>query len=118
MDGKNVWNLITGGPDTENPHAFYPFSRGPNLEGVISSDGRWKLHLPHQFRTLVRAGEDGKAGIYTNQEIGLSLFDLETDPLEKTNLLETYPDIAAKLLSFAEELRAALIIREKSIFNH
>lgn len=105
VDGKNVWNLITGGPDTENPHAFYPFSRGPNLEGVISSDGRWKLHLPHQFRTLVRAGENGKAGIYTNQEIGLSLFDLETDPLEKTNLLENYPDIAAKLLSLAEEHR-------------
>lgn len=105
VDGKNVWNLITGVPDTENPHAYYPFSRGRNFEGIISGDGRWKLHFPHEYRTLVRAGKNGKAGIYTNQEIELSLFDMERDPLENTNLLENFPDVAAKLRSLAEEHR-------------
>ncbi len=101
IDGKNVWPLIVGEPDAENPHEYYPFSTDRQFEGVISGDGRWKLHLPHKYRTLVRAGQDGNAGEYRTVGIELSLFDMENDPFETTNVLEKHPEIAAKLQDYA-----------------
>jgi arylsulfatase A len=105
IDGKNVWDLITGQPGAKNPHDYYAFSTGRVFEGVISGDGRWKLHLPHQYRTLVEPGKDGKAGKYRQASIGLSLFDMEKDPLETTNVLDQYPEVAARLEGFAEQHR-------------
>lgn len=103
IDGKNVWDIISGKPGAVNPHEYYAFSTGANFEGVISGDGRWKLHLPHEYRTLIQAGNDGTAGKYRQAGIPLSLFDLESDPVEATNVLDKFPDIAAKLKSYAEE---------------
>lgn len=105
VDGRNVWDLITGAPGAVNPHEYYPFSTGSNCEGVISGDGRWKLHLPHRYRTLVRAGKDGLAGKYRLESIGLSLFDMEKDPLETTDVREKHPEIAARLQALAETHR-------------
>ena len=102
VDGKNVWDLIAGKPDATNPHKYYPFSTGRNFEGVISGNGRWKLHLPHAYRTLVKAGNDGMPGKYISNKIELSLFDMKTDPVETTNVLDKYPEIAKKLRTFAE----------------
>ena len=103
VDGKNVWDLIVGKPGAKNPHKYYPFSTGRNFEGVISGDGRWKLHLPHSYRTLIKAGNDGMPGKYFSNKIGLSLFDMETDPVETTNVIDKYPEIAEKLKKFAEQ---------------
>lgn len=106
IDGKDVWDLITGQPGASNPHAFYPFSTGGVLEGVISGDGRWKLHLPHAYRVLSVPGNDGQAGKYTQAKIELSLFDLENDPYETKNVIEQHPDVAARLKALAEQHRA------------
>ncbi|MBK5294513.1 MAG: sulfatase [Acidobacteriia bacterium] len=105
IDGRNVWDLITNKPGAKNPHAYYPFSTGSNFEGILSADGRWKLHLPHPYRWLEKAGQDGAAGKYVNRSIDLSLFDMENDPLETTNVLAKYPDIGARLQGWAEEHR-------------
>lgn len=102
VDGKNVWDLITGKPGAKNPHAYYPFSTGRNFEGVISGDGRWKLHLPHGYRQVVTPGNDGAAGKYRQVQIELSLFDMENDPLETTNVLKKYPDVADRLKGYAD----------------
>ncbi len=48
----------------------------------MSGDGKWKLHLPHNFRTLTTPGKDGMPGKYKQEHIDLSLFDMENDPLE------------------------------------
>ena len=64
IDGKNVWDLIAGKRGAKNPQEYYPFSTGRNFEGVISGDGKWKLHLPHGYRTLVEPGKDGMPGKY------------------------------------------------------
>jgi arylsulfatase A len=101
VDGKNVWDLIVDKPGAENPNVYYPFSTGPNFEGVISGDGRWKLHLPHSYRTLVVAGRDGRPGRYENRQIELSLFDMKADPNETTNVLDKYPQVAARLKELA-----------------
>jgi arylsulfatase A-like enzyme len=103
IDGKDVWDLITGKPDAINPHEYYAFSTGQALEGVISGDGRWKLHLPHKYRTLVEAGQDGMAGKYRQASIELSLFDMEADPFETTNVIDRFPEVAAKLKGYAEK---------------
>ncbi len=105
VDGKNVWDLIVGEPGARNPNVYYPFSTGRNFEGVISGDGRWKLHLPHGYRTLVKAGKDGKPGVYEQKRIELSLFDMQADPYETTNVLAKHPEVAERLKKLAEQHR-------------
>jgi len=103
IDGKNVWDIITGKEGAENPHEFYGFTMGSNFEGVISSDGKWKLHLPHNYRYPLRGGTDGQAGTYIQKSIDTALFDMVHDPYEKINVFETYPEIANRLIRYAEE---------------
>jgi arylsulfatase A len=102
IDGKNVWPLIEGRQDIPNPHDYYAFSVINRLESILSSDGKWKLHLPHSYRTLVQAGMDGRAGQYCQSQVELSLFDLEKDPYETVNVITRHPEIAARLQRFAE----------------
>jgi arylsulfatase A len=105
IDGLDVWDLIIDKNGAQNPHKYYAFSTNKTFEGVISGDGRWKLHLPHSYRTLVYAGNDGNPGEYRQAEIGLSLFDMEADPYEKENVLSKFPDVAKRMQGFAEEHR-------------
>ncbi|MGB0993753.1 MAG: sulfatase/phosphatase domain-containing protein [Akkermansiaceae bacterium] len=103
IDGKNVIDLITGKKDARQPHKYYALSIGKQLQAVISSDGRWKLHLPHQYRTLDQPGADGKPGPTRLKKIDLSLFDLNADPKESVNVIKNHPEVAKKLQSFAKE---------------
>lgn len=113
VDGKNVWDLIIGKEGANNPNEYYPFSTGNKFEGVITGDGRWKLHVPHSYRTLVKAGNDGNAGKYRQTTIGLALFDLKNDPYETTNVLSQNPEIATKLKILAEKHRAKFYPKQK-----
>jgi arylsulfatase A len=105
IDGRNVWDLITGKPGAKNPHDYYPFSTGRIFEGVLSGDGHWKLHLPHNYQTLDYPGKDGVPGKYKVKRLELSLFDMENDPYETTNVIESHADVAKRLRAFAEEHR-------------
>ncbi len=107
IDGRNVWDLITNQPLARNPHDYYPFSTGPVFEGVLSGDGHWKLHLPHNYQSLDYAGKDGFPGKYKTKRIELSLFDMQNDPFETTNVMDAHPDIVRQLRVFAEEHRRA-----------
>ena len=103
IDGENVWDLITGKDGAQNPHEYYAFSNGSNFEGVMSGDGKWKLHLPHAYRTLDYPANGGMAGKYKQARIDTALFHMEEDPFESTNVLDDYPEIASKLIRIAEE---------------
>lgn len=96
-DGKNVWPLMRDDEDAKNPHRSYFISTGWNLEAVMSSDGKWKLHLPHGYRDVIRAGQDGERGETQTLMIEESLFNLFEDPGEKDNLIGKYPEIAGEL---------------------
>jgi len=111
VDGHDVWDLITNAPGATNPHKYYPFSTGRNFEGIISGDGRWKLHLPHGYRTLVTPGKGGKPGRYAQKRIELSLFDMVNDPYETTNVIEKHPEVAAKLKALADEHKKRFFTR-------
>ena len=103
IDGKSVWELLQGKPGAENQRAYYAFSTGNRFEGVLSSDGRWKLHLPHPYRTLEEAGFDGMAGKYIQASIDTVLYDMEEDPYEKVNVIRAHPEIAGELIRLVEE---------------
>lgn len=102
IDGRNVWDLLSGKTDSKNPHDYYALSTGQNFEGVMSGDGKWKLHLPHSYRSLLFPGKDGQAGKYETKEIELSLFDMENDPYESKNVIEDYPEVAENLIHLAD----------------
>jgi len=109
IDGLDVWPIIANEPDAKNPHeAYYFYYHQNELEAVSSGDGRWKLQLPHTYRTLAgRPG--GTSGIPAKYEDGKvtepELYDLEQDVREKTNVAAEHPDIVKKLLASAEKAR-------------
>ncbi len=105
IDGKNVWDWIRGDDEATNPHTYYAFSNGSNFEGVMSGDGKWKLHLPHPYRTLRTPGKDGLPGKYDMQSIDTALFDMVSDPFETTNVLQEHREVADELLGIAEKHR-------------
>lgn len=106
IDGKNVWELIHGTDRMESPQEYYSFTNGTEFQGVMSGDGKWKLHVPHGYRTSPVGGRDGLPGLYQQDEIGLSLFDMVHDPYEKVNVIDEYPEIASELKRIADEHRA------------
>ncbi len=114
IDGRNVWDVIVGKSGAKNPHEYYPFSTGSTFEGVISGDGKWKLHLPHKYRKLVKAGNDGMAGSYNwEASIGLALFDMVNDPYETTNVIEKYPGVALRMKAYADGHKAKFYTKVK-----
>ena len=102
VDGNNIWPLIAGGQGVKNPHAYYSVSLGKRLQAVMSGDGRWKLHLPHEYYHPLIPGRDGLPGEYEKLKIELSLFDLEKDPGETTNVIAENPEVAKHLQQIAE----------------
>ena len=102
IDGLNVWDLISGKKDATNLHEYYAFSTGKNFESVMSSDGKWKLHLPHNYSALNTPGKDGASGKYDKKTIELSLFDMENDPYETTNVIDKHPEVSEKLFNLAK----------------
>ncbi len=105
VDGRDVWDWISGRDGAVNPSAYYPISNGSSFQGLIAGDGRWKLHLSHSYRTLESAGADGQPGRYRTARIGLSLFRLDRDPLESRDVKEEHPDVLSRLRSLAESHR-------------
>ncbi len=108
IDGKNIWPLMSGQPGAKSPHDVYYCYWGQELQAVRA--GKWKLHFPHKYRTLGgRPG--GKGGLpvpYQQAEIGLSLFDLENDVGETTNVADKYPEVVERLKKLADVARADL----------
>lgn len=106
IDGHNISELLLTNGAKSPTEAFF-FYRYKSLQAIRS--GKWKLHVPHQYITIVKKGMDGKVGIQDeNAEIGLSLFDLSSDPGEKNNLIDQYPEIVAKLMAKVETMRNEL----------
>lgn len=81
------------------------------LQAVVSGDGRWKLVLPHRYRSL-KGGPGGRDGIpvkYGQLEVTApELYDLKSDRGETRNVAATHPDEVKRLLAFAEKCRAEL----------
>jgi arylsulfatase A-like enzyme len=112
IDGLNVWPLIAGEKGAKNPHEGYAFYYEQNqLQAVTSADGRWKLQLPHAYRTLNGrpGGRDGIPAKYEIQKLAeAELYDLGSDVGELKNVATAHPDIVAQLEAFARRTREDL----------
>lgn len=110
VDGRDIWPLVIGEPGASSPHESYVFYYHANhLEALRA--GRWKLHLPHGYRSMQDnpPGNGGVPGKYVyGVPIELSLFDLETDPHETTDVKDQHPEVLEQLLAMVEGWRADL----------
>ena len=112
IDGLDVWPLLSGQPGATNPHDAYLYYFEQNeLQAVVSGDGRWKLQLPHTYRSL--AGEPGGHGgtpaKYQSKKIlEPELYDLASDLSETADVAKRHPEIVQRLLAVVERARAEL----------
>lgn len=112
IDGLDVWPIISGKRGAKNPHAAYWFYYEANqLQSVVSGDGRWKLQLPHNYRTLAGkpGGRDGTPVPYEQRKIERAeLYDLVNDVSETTDVAAQHPQMVKQLEAEAEKARAEL----------
>ncbi|HVS20045.1 MAG TPA: sulfatase [Planctomycetota bacterium] len=110
IDGRDIWPLLVGEPGARTPHeALYFYNQRNDLEALRC--GRWKLHLPHGYRTMQgrESGAGGSAAPYDHSaRIGLALFDLEADPGETVDLTAREPAVVRALLELVEVMRGDL----------
>ncbi|GAA4444413.1 sulfatase [Novipirellula rosea] len=107
IDGKNIIDLLTG-KTNQSPHHYFYYYNGLNLQAVRNE--RWKLHLP---RTIAdqpywakKAGGNPKKKLLSlDQPL---LFDLDHDVSEQKNVLSQHPEVASKLMSQVERIRAEI----------
>jgi arylsulfatase len=109
IDGKEIGALLRCEAGAKNPHeAYFLYCHTNELHAVIA--GKWKLMLPHTYRTMAgqEPGKDGKPGRYKNLKCGLELYDLTTDIGETTDVSARHPEIVQRLLAHAESARSEL----------
>ncbi len=97
IDGLDIRSLMTGKEGARSPHDALYFYWNENLEAVRS--GRWKMHLPHPYRTLggKEGGKGGQPVKYEDASTKLALFDLVKDPGETQDVSREHADIVARL---------------------
>jgi arylsulfatase A len=112
IDGRDVWPLLSGARGARNPHeAYFTWFANTQLQSVTTGDGRWKLVLPHQFRTLdgQPGGRDGKPVRYSNASVAApELYELANDLGETKNVAAQHPAVVQRLLALAEKARDEL----------
>ena len=110
IDGLDIWPLLSGDPTARNPHTAYYFYFGNNELQAVTAD-RWKLILPHTYRTLAGQppGRDGVPAKYQQRKVERpELYDLEADIGETTDVAAQHPDVVKRLLALAEQAREEL----------
>ena len=112
LDGLDVWPIISGAAGARNPHSSYWFYYEVNqLQAVTSGDGRWKLQLPHTYRSLAGkpGGKGGTPAPYTQIKLEQGeLYDLVSDIGESTDVSAQHPEIVAQLEAEVETARVEL----------
>jgi len=111
IDGQDMSYLMEGKTSAAPHHdAYYFYYKQNELHGILSGDGRWKLYLPHQYRSLNGRVDtnDGLPIDYEQNLIGEELYDLENDISETTDVAAQHPEIVAQLLVHAELARQEL----------
>jgi arylsulfatase len=128
LDGEDRWPVLSGQPGAKPRETFFYYA-GDELQAVRS--GPWKLHLPHDYLTPASPpGKNGKPANFDNlkpesmsmsglrgiasrhgylvKRIELSLYNLDDDLGETTNVADKHPEVVARLQKLAEGTRADL----------
>ena len=112
IDGLDVWPIISGKREAKNPHAAYWLYYEVNeLQAIVSGDGRWKLQLPHTYRTLggKPGGHGGTPAPYEQSKLETAeLYDLMNDISETRDVAAVHPYVVRILELEAEKARKEL----------
>jgi arylsulfatase A-like enzyme len=106
IDGLDIRPLLLKPEEATSPHDALLFYYNNNELQAVRS-GRWKLILPHSYRTLgsQTPATGGTPIKYSQLKAGTELYDLEKDPGEKTDLASLKPEIVAELQKHVEKAR-------------
>ncbi len=114
IDGLDIWPLMAGYEGAESPHEALFFYYGRNdLEAVRV--GSWKMHFAHGYRSM-EGRESGAAGIpgkydydrRIGDRIGVELFDLASDPGERTDVSRGQMELMKALVVPTDAMRREL----------
>lgn len=107
IDGLSLLDHLRA-PESPSPRQSYWYYYIRGLQAV--REGKWKLHLPHSYRTYERLtpGRDGHPGPTRTGRVSRALFDLEADPEERRDVADLHPEVVERLLALAEQARAEL----------
>jgi len=109
IDGVDLYPLIKGDLTQKPRDEFYYYYRKNSLEAVRKEN--WKLVFQHPSRSYINQipGKDGLPGpAPENIIMATALYDLTSDPLEKIDLKEKFPEIVKILEAIAEKARQDL----------
>ncbi len=107
IDGVSMLPVLSG--EAARARDDFAYYYGDRLEAVRK--GRWKLHLPHAYRSyedMPPPPRDGAPSQTSQKKIELSLYDLVADPGERVNLADKNPEVVKELQAFADEERKRL----------
>jgi arylsulfatase A-like enzyme len=105
IDGRDIWPLMTGGPEAKTPHDYFYCYYDHELRAI--RDERWKLMLQHQSRTLNgrKPGRDGYPVQYDVEQVGMALYDLDADVGETTNVAQQNQEVVQRLMAAVDAAR-------------
>ena len=107
IDGKDISPLLRGETGARSPHESLVFYYGNHQLQALRS-GKWKLILPHSYRTIEKAGADGNHGKHGRATAGLELYNLEKDPGETNDVAAAEPATLQRLSALAQAARGEL----------
>lgn len=109
IDGYDIGeNLAAGDTAGADERVYWTYYNTNELQAVRK--GRWKLILPHTYRTLMNqpVAKGGKPVSYTNVKTPLALYDIYTDPAETLDMSAKRPVVLRAMLAEAERARVEL----------
>ena len=109
IDGKDIWPLLSGEVD-QTPHKkLYFYYRVNELHSIRMNE--WKIQFSRTYRSL-NGRDGGKHGVPVKYDMNMiesnELYNLSSDPEEKINVYDRFPEIAKKMEKLGEEARIEL----------
>ena len=106
IDGQDISKLMFDEPGAVSPHeVFYHYDSRNRLMALRS--GKWKLMFSQTYSSPL-PGKAGLPGQAQRRNIDVSLFDLQRDIGETTNVASQHPDVVRRLQAHAQAMRAEL----------
>lgn len=105
IDGVNILPLLKGAKQSPRNELLYYFKQN-DLNAIRI--GNYKLVFPHNYPTVIIPGKDGANGKTEQVTADLALYDLQTDPSEKVDIKDKYPDVVKQLQAAADKAREDL----------
>ncbi|QDV40621.1 Arylsulfatase [Stieleria neptunia] len=109
IDGKDIWPLLAGKPDSKSPHEAIYYLRGRGVQAIRVGD--WKYRVATEKPPKEKRSNRQSVSDSSSKKVSVeTLYNLSDDLDEQNNLLAKHPEIAKRLKQrmddFAKELRA------------